>query len=105
MSTFNSTVACGTVDLNGTFDYTPPNPPDVTDGSVVTEYTLTSSNTTLPTTSSSSTGASVRFSITVSGNTYNFNGAYASGTGKIVGKTTPCAKADAVDDNWTASAS
>jgi hypothetical protein len=104
MATFNSTVTCGTTNLNGTFDYTPPNPPNLQNGSVITQYTLTSSNTTVPTTSASSTGASVGFSISVGGTTYTFNGAYAKGNGTIVGRVNPCSNAEGDPDNWTASA-
>ncbi len=104
MATYTSIVTCGTVNLNGTFDYTPPNPPTSPNGSVVTEYTLTNGNTLLSTTNGSSNGSSVQFSVTTGGTTYNFHGAYAAGTGRIVGKVTPCTGSAGDPDNWTASA-
>lgn len=104
MATFNSTVTCGTVNLNGTFDYTPPNPPTSTNGTLGGTYTLYN-GTSVPMTNTSANGSSVQFQITPTsgGQTYSFNGAYSSGTNKIVGKTTPCANIKEVDDNWTAS--
>jgi hypothetical protein len=103
MATFNSTVSCGTVDLDGTFTYTPPNPPTSTNGTLGGTYTL-DDQTTLTMTGMSTAGTSVQFSIATGGQTYSFNGAYSSGTGKIVGQTAPCASPKEVDDNWTASA-
>jgi hypothetical protein len=64
MAAYNSTVTCGATSLDGTFAHTPPNPPNVTSGSVIRQYTLTPSNSTLQTTGASSVGASVRLSIT-----------------------------------------
>ena len=103
MATFNSSVSCGTVDLNGTFDYTPPDPPTSTNGSLGSTYTL-DDGTALPMTAPSTNGASVQFSITTGGQTYSFNGAYSSGSGEIVGQTAPCANPKRDPDNWTASA-
>lgn len=104
MPTFNSTVTCDPVNLNGTFDYTPPNPPTSMNGSLGGTYTLYN-GTSVPMTDTSTNGASVQFKITptAGGQTYSFNGAYSSGTYKIVGKTTPCPNIHGVDDNWTAS--
>lgn len=104
MATFNSTVSCGSVNLNGTFDYTPPNPPTSTSGTLGGTYTLSGATTGLPMTATSTNGASVQFSIATGGQTYTFNGAYASGSGQIVGQTAPCASPKEADDNWTASA-
>jgi hypothetical protein len=105
MARFDSTVSCGTVDLDGTFDYTPPDPPTSPNGSLGDTYTL-DDGTALPMTDKSTTGATVQFSITptVGGQTYSFNGAYSSGTEQIVGRTAPCASPKEADDNWTASA-
>ena len=101
MTTFNSTVSCGTVNLNGTFGYTPPIPPG--SGSLAGTYTLASNPTTPLTMGGPSTnGASVQFSITVGGQPYSFNGAYANG--RITGRTTPCDSPEQDPDNWTASA-
>lgn len=103
MTTFNSTVSCGTVNLNGTFDYTPPNPPG--SGSLAGTYTLASNPTTPLTMGGPSTnGSSVQFTITPTsgGQTYSFNGAYSNG--RITGRTTPCASPEEDPDNWTASA-
>jgi hypothetical protein len=102
MATFDSTVSCGTVDLNGTFDYTPPNPPQSPNGSLGGTYTL-DDGTVLTMTGMSTNGATVQFSITPAAQTYSFNGAYNSGTNKIVGQTAPCASPKEADDNWTAS--
>jgi hypothetical protein len=103
MATFNSTVSCGTVNLNGTFDYTPPDPPTSPNGSLGGTYTLYD-GTALSMTDTSTPGASVQFSITptAGGQTYSFNGAY--GSDQIVGKTAPCPSKKRDDDNWTASA-
>lgn len=105
MATYDSTVGCGTVDLDGTFTYTPPNPPTSPNGSLGGTYTL-DDGTALTMTSMSTTGSTVQFSITPTsgGTTYSFNGAYNSGTDEIVGRTAPCADPRADDDNWTASA-
>jgi hypothetical protein len=102
MATFDSTVSCGTVDLNGTFTYTPPNPPTSPNGSLGGTYTL-DDQTALTMTGMSTTGATVQFSITTGGQTYSFNGAYSSGSDQIVGQTAPCASPKEADDNWTAS--
>ena len=105
MATYDSTVGCGTVDLNGTFDYTPPNPPTSPNGSLGGTYTL-SDGTDLPMTNMATPGASVQFSITptVGGQEYSFNGAYNKGTDQIVGRTAPCPTKKRDDDTWTASA-
>jgi hypothetical protein len=105
MATFDSTVSCGTVYLNGTFTYTPPNPPTTPNGSLGGTYTL-DDGTALPMTGMSTPGATVQFSITPTegGQTYSFNGAYSSGSDQIVGRTTPCASPKQDPDNWTASA-
>ena len=105
MATFNSTVSCGLVNLNGTFDYTPPNPPPSPNGSLGVTYTLYN-GTALPMTNTSTAGATVQFSITptAGGQTYSFNGAYSSGANRIVGRTAPCETPRQSDDNWTASA-
>ncbi|HEU4890741.1 MAG TPA: hypothetical protein VFT47_04285 [Vicinamibacterales bacterium] len=104
MATFNSTVSCGSVNLNGTFDYTPPNPPTSTNGTLGGTYTLSGATSGLSMTNTSTNGASVQFSIATGGQTYSFNGAYTSGTNQIVGRTTPCASPKQDPDNWTASA-
>jgi hypothetical protein len=104
MATFNSTVSCGSVNLNGTFDYTPPNPPTSTDGTLGGTYTLSGATTGLQMTATSTNGTSVQFSITptAGGQTYSFNGAY--GSNQIVGRVAPCASPKRDPDNWTASA-
>jgi len=105
MATFYSTVSCGSVALNGNFPYTPPNPPTSPNGSLGGTYTL-DNGTVLQMTGTSTTGATVQFSITptAGGQTYSFNGAYSSGSQRIVGRTAPCAGLKQDDDNWTASA-
>jgi hypothetical protein len=103
MATFNSTVGCGTVDLNGTFTYTPPNPPTSPNGSLGGTYTLSGQTTGLQMTDTSTNGASVQFTITVGTQPYSFNGAYRSDANKIVGRVEPCASPKQADDNWTAS--
>jgi hypothetical protein len=105
MATYDSTVSCGAADLDGTFDYTPPNPPTSPNGSLGGTYTL-DDGTALAMTSMSTSGSSVQFSITptAGGTTYSFNGAYNSSTDKIVGRVAPCATPKLADDNWTASA-
>ena len=102
MATFNSTVSCGTVNLNGTFDYTPPNPPTSTNGTLGGTYTLSGAPSGLSMTNMSTNGASVQFTITTGGQPYSFNGAYANN--QIVGRVTPCASPKQDPDNWTASA-
>jgi hypothetical protein len=102
MATFNSTVSCGTVNLNGTFDYTPPNPPTSTNGTLGGTYTLSGATNGLSMTNPSTNGNSVQFSITTGGQTYSFNGAY--GSGQITGRVAPCASPKQDPDNWTASA-
>lgn len=106
MATFNSTVSCGTVNLNGTFDYTPPNPPTSTNGTLGGTYTLSGAPSGLSMTNTSTNGATVQFSITptAGGQAYSFNGAYSSGSDEIVGRVAPCASPKEADDNWTASA-
>ena len=105
MATFDSTVSCGTVNLNGTFTYIPPDPPTSPNGSLGGTYTL-DDGTAVAMTETSTTGATVQFSITptAGGQTYSFNGAYSSGSDQIVGQTAPCASKKRDDDNWTASA-
>jgi hypothetical protein len=105
MATYDSTVNCTGVALNGSFVYTPPNPPTSPNGSLGGTYTL-DDGTALTMANPSASGSSVQFSITptTGTTTYSFNGAYTSASGNIVGRTAPCSNPQQDDDNWTASA-
>ena len=100
MATFNSTVSCGTVNLNGTFDYT--RRTLRRRRTEAWEARLLADGTVLTMTDTSTPGASVQFSITptAGGQTYSFNGAWRPDRWE----DGPCPSKKRDDDNWTASA-
>ncbi len=100
MATYKSSVPGTAVD-GGTFTYTPPNPPTTTNGTLGGTYTLADGTTQLTMTNTGTNGNQVQFDVATGGTTYNFNGAYASGTGNITGHCVyPSLKA--ANDAWTA---
>lgn len=86
---------------NGTFTYTPPNPPTTTNGTLGGTYTLSDGVTVLTMTNTNTNGNAVQFTVTTGGVDYAFHGAYATGKTTIDGTCTYPALALQVD-TWAA---
>ncbi len=99
---YNSVVS-GNSALNGTFNWTTPNPP--TPGSLGGTYTLTSDpNSSLTMTGVNVTGEHVTFTITAGAVVGVFSGNFNNGNNNFTGTCHVTTPAQVEDDTWTASA-